>query len=94
MVQDTGKTLYVGTFKSLNLPELLYVEEDHLGLPMALKSGKKQRILAIEDTWRLDDEWWRAAPLSRMYFTVTLVSGHRLVIFKDLMNNRWYCQTY
>jgi hypothetical protein len=28
MVQDTGKTLYVGTFKSLNLPELLYVEED------------------------------------------------------------------
>jgi hypothetical protein len=94
MVQDTRKTLYNGTFKPLNLPEPLQVEEDPHGLPLTLKTKKKQAIVAIEDIWRLDDEWWRATPLARLYFTVMLVSGQRQVVFKDLVANRWYRQSY
>jgi hypothetical protein len=94
MVQDPGKALYAGTFKTLNMPELLRVEEDHKGFPLALKGRSRQAVATIEDIWRLDDEWWRAATLARMYYAVLLVSGQRHVIFKDLATQCWYRQSY
>ena len=37
MVADTGKTLRADTTKPVNLPELLSVEENPAGLPIAVK---------------------------------------------------------
>jgi hypothetical protein len=50
--------------------------------------------MTIEDKWRIDDEWWRAAPLSRFYYNVLLASGQRLVLYKDLVTGEWYQQEY
>ena len=94
MVKDTGKTVHAGTFKQVNTPEAISVEEGPDGLPLSLKDKRRQKVAAIDDMWRLDDEWWRTEPLSRLYFSVILASGQNLVIFKDLSNNRWYRQTY
>ena len=94
MVKDTGKTLRPSTFKSVNTPEAIEVEEIPTGLPLALKGKRNQTIVSIDDRWRIDDEWWRVEPLSRMYFVIMLASGQKLTIFKNLIDNRWYRQSY
>jgi hypothetical protein len=94
MVENTGKTLRADTYKPVNTPEALKVEEDAAGLPAAIKLKRRQAIISIEDRWRLDDEWWRAAPVSRLYYNVLLTSGQRLVFYKDLVTGGWYEQEY
>jgi len=94
MVQNTGKTPCAGTTKPVNLPEPVRVEEDPCGVPVALKTMRRQAIVAIEDRWRIDDEWWRSEPVSRLYYAVRLASGQRLVLSKNLINKCWYRQSY
>ena len=94
MVQNSGKTLCTGAVKPVNLPEPVQVEEESSGGPLAVRMPRKQVVKAIEDRWRIDDEWWRSEPVSRLYYAVMLASGQRLVIYKDLVLNGWYKQTY
>jgi hypothetical protein len=94
MVQNTGKTVCTDTFKPVNRPEPIRVEENPLGLPMAIKGKQRLPIMGIEDRWRIDDEWWRKEPVSRLYFSVLLATGQRLVIYKDLIDLHWYRQSY
>ena len=93
MVEDTGKTARAGTLKPVNQPEPERVEEDAAGLPVALRTKPRQPIKTIDDRWRIDDEWWRSEPVSRLYYAVRLVSGQRLVIYKDLISGNWYRQS-
>jgi len=94
MVEDTGKALRAGTYKPVNTPEALQIEEDADGRPAAVKLKSRQAVMTIEDKWRIDDEWWRAEPVSRLYYNVLLSSGQRLVLYKDLVNGGWYQQEY
>jgi hypothetical protein len=94
MVADTGKTLRTDTTKPVNLPELLSVEEDAAGLPKAVRLKRRQSIIDIEDCWRIDDEWWRSEPVSRLYYAVILASGQRMVLSKNLIDKCWYRQSY
>ena len=94
MVPDTGKTLRADAGRPVNAPEPVKVEEDQAGLPAAVRAKRRQAVAAIEDRWRLDDEWWRREPVSRLYFSVRLASGHRVVLYKDLASGEWYKQGY
>jgi hypothetical protein len=94
MVADTGKTLHADTLKPVNLPEPLDVVEDAAGKPASVKLGRRFLVDAIEEVWRVDDEWWRARALSRMYYAVILSSGRRLTLYRDLIDGRWYHQSY
>ncbi len=113
MVQDTGKTLRVDSYRTVNAPQSVDVEEDAAGVPLAvrisasvstasvktlrrqaIKTPQRQVIASIDERWRIDDEWWRREPVSRLYYSVRLASGHRLVLYKDLANNSWYRQSY
>jgi hypothetical protein len=94
MVADTGKTLRTDTSKPVNLPEPLSVEESPDGLPTAVKLKRRQKIIAIEDSWRIDDEWWRSETVSRLYYAVILASGQRMVLSKNLIDKCWYRQSY
>ena len=94
MVQDTGKTLRADAYKPVNAPEPVRVEEGPDSLPVAVRLPRRQRVESVEDRWRLDDERWRAAPVSRLYYHVRLASGQRLVLYKDLAGNAWYRQAY
>ncbi len=96
MVADPRAALRAGTFKPLNTPEPVKVEEDTNDRPVAIKSKSVRgglAIAAIENTWRIDDEWWRREPVSRIYYAVMLARGQRLVLFKDLKSNAWYQQS-
>lgn len=94
MVENTGKTLRADTYKPVNKPETLKVEEDALGFPVAVRGKQRQAVTTIEDRWRIDDEWWRTGPISRLYYNVLLASGQRLVLYKDLNTGGWYRQDY
>jgi hypothetical protein len=93
VVENTGKALRADTYKPVNTPEPLTVEEDASGLPLAVRIKRRQAVISIEDRWRLDDEWWRKEPISRLYYNVLLASGQRLVLYKDLVSG-WYEQEY
>jgi len=94
MVENTGKTLRADTYKPVNTPEPVKIEEDASGLPLAVRMKRRQAVTAIEDKWRLDDEWWRTEAISRLYYNVLLASGQRLVLYKDLVTGGWYQQDY
>ncbi len=92
MVENPGKAAGPGTYQPVNLPEPVTVEEDVSGLPKIIKLRPRQIVMSIEDKWRIDDEWWRSEPISRLYYSVLLKSGMRRVLFKDLIKNEWYKQ--
>ena len=94
MVEDTGKTLRVDTCRPVNVPEPIRVEEDVSGFPVTIRGKRRQAVVAIEDRWRIDDEWWRAESVARLYYNVLLASGQRLVLYKDLVDGDWYQQDY
>ena len=93
MVTDTGKTLRTDTLKPVNMPEAAQVEEDAEGLPLVLRGKRRLKVTSIEDWWRIDDEWWRSEPVSRIYYAVMLASGQKIVLYKDLIKNTWQRQT-
>jgi len=94
MVEAAGKALHTGAYRPLNLPRPVEVAEDIAGWPLAVKGRRRQAITSIDDRWRLDDEWWRERPVARLYYAVRLAAGLRLVLYKDLDDNRWYEQDY
>jgi hypothetical protein len=82
------------TIVVLNRPRPAEVEADGHALPRVLvRSGRRLRVAAIQDVWRIDDEWWRA-PIARRYFLVTLEEGSVRTIFHDLLSGAWFEQSY
>jgi hypothetical protein len=50
------------------------------------------KVSRVDEVWRLEDEWWRAAPIDRTYYRVTLESGRSVTLFRDQADGRWYQQ--
>ena len=95
MVKNTGKALRAAAGRTVNAPEPVDVEEaSSFSLPLAVRAPRRQAVVTIEDRWRIDDEWWRAEPVSRLYYEITLDSGLQMVVFKDMVNGGWFRQSY
>ena len=59
---------------------------------MWLASGAVRAVAAVQDRWRLDDEWWRERPISRLYHALVLDDGSLIVVYRDLLVEEWYMQ--
>jgi hypothetical protein len=71
------------------------VEADAEGRPVAVTlGGRRLRVLQVQDTWRIDDEWWRERPVSRAYYEVALEDGRVATVYDDLVSGRWAIQSY
>jgi hypothetical protein len=71
------------------------VEADGEGRPVAVTlSGRRLRVAEVQDTWRIDDEWWRERPVSRVYWRVVLEDGQALTLYDDLLARQWFRQGY
>jgi len=49
-------------------------------------------VAAVQDRWRIDDEWWREHAISREYYEFELDDGTLLVAFHDLLADTWFEQ--
>jgi hypothetical protein len=81
--------------RPLNRPRPVRVEAGDDGRPVAVYlSGRRYAVEAVLETWRIDDEWWRQRPVSRLYFSLLLEDGRTATVFRDLMRGRWAQQAY
>ena len=95
MVASSGAETSADRLRSLNLPRPVQVTVDkQSGLPLALCERNCHReVECIQDSWYIDDEWWRD-PISRRYVQVLLRDGEIRTLFHDCIANRWFEQTY
>ncbi len=71
------------------------VETDASGSPLAvLIEGEMREVAAIQDRWRIDDEWWRETPVSRMYYELRLEGDRVATVYQDLLRGAWWLQRY
>jgi hypothetical protein len=49
-------------------------------------------VAAVQDGWRIDDEWWRERPIARLYYRLLLDNGQPLTVYHDLYTSTWYEQ--
>ena len=70
------------------------MEADGEERPVAvtLRPGERLRVTEVQDTWRIDDEWWRERPVSRVYVKVVLENGAPVTVFCDFETASWYEQ--
>ena len=71
--------------RPLRSPSPIQVRIDDDGLPAELhRRGRRFRVVAVRERWRIDDEWWRT-PLARYYAVVVLGDGRPLTLYRDLV---------
>ncbi len=80
-----------GRFRPLNTPRPLVVEPDGDGAPLRVGG---RTVASVEETWRIDEGWWREEATSRRYWRVALASGRVVTIFEDMSTEQWYEQRY
>ena len=81
--------------RPLNAPSPLQVQADDQGRIVSVwRQGRltPRSIAAVQDQWRIDDEWWREHPVSRMYYALLLDDGTLLTIYHDLLADLWFEQ--
>ncbi len=94
MVSNPGTPAGPGGLRLLNQPRPAAVETTTDGAPAAVVvQGRYQQVRAIHQSWRIDDEWWRDE-IARRYFSVELVTGRRLTLYRDLIGGGWFQQGY
>ena len=49
-------------------------------------------VEAVREQWLVEDRWWTEAPLRRHYLDLVLAGGRCLVVYRDLVADRWYEQ--
>ena len=57
------------------------------GRPLAVD---RHEVVAVRESWLVEDRWWTARPLRRRYWEVVTVDGLDLVVFRDLEGGGWY----
>ena len=103
MVAHPGAASGHARIRPLNRPRPLRVEADEDGRPIAVwlsprragvRPGRRYAVEAVLETWRIDDEWWRERPVSRLYYSLPLEDGRVVTVYRDLGRRRWYLQRY
>lgn len=72
--------------------EPVTVRCDALGAPCTFQwRGQQHRVQGVAKRWRIDWGWWRVRTW-REYFKLHTDTGFLLVLYRDLLDGRWYLQ--
>ena len=80
-----------GKLRPLNQPRPINVEADANDTPLNVEHHAVEAIL---EKWRIEDEWWRAQPVSRTYWRLLLEDGRIVDVYRDGVREAWYRQAY
>lgn len=103
MVADPRTKVRAHRLRPLAGPRPLQVEVGAHGIPRSLIfEGARRQVEAVQDRWRIDDEWWREVPLSRMYYELRLEGERVVTVYRDLSSGDvaaaagdvWWLQRY
>jgi hypothetical protein len=75
--------------RRLAKPKPARVKADDTGRPQLI--GKRE-VDAVRESWLVEDRWWTEEPLRRRYWEVVTGDGRDVVVFRDLIEGRWYAQ--
>ena len=96
MVPDPRAPLGARQLRRLNAPTPIQVRADLDGRPRAVRRRgwpESRRAVRVQDRWRIDDEWWRDRPISRLYHALLLDDGTLLTVYQDLLvADAWFEQ--
>lgn len=82
------------TLQPLKQPRPVRVEADGSGEPVeVVLGGRRLAVAEVMDIWRIDDEWWRNE-ISRTYYRLLLEDGQALTVYRDLLRDGWWRQSY
>lgn len=101
MVKDSGTSSRTRHLRALNEPRPIRVLTEH-DLPVAiLREGDREAardavrdaVEKVQDTWIVQDEWWRQE-IDRQYYNLLLRNGTVCTVYHDRIADRWYEQAY
>jgi hypothetical protein len=75
--------------RQLGSPEPVSVAADGQGVPVTVGPVG---VDSVREEWVVEDRWWTGQPLRRRYFELVLVNGRNVVVFRDLVEGRWFSQ--
>jgi hypothetical protein len=50
----------------------------------------RHEVVAVRESWLIEDRWWTDRPLRRRYWEVVTIDGRDLVVFRQLEDGRWF----
>jgi hypothetical protein len=94
VVPDSRATPGADRLRPLNEPRPVAVETGPGGMPQRIiERGRRLEIVAIQERWLVEEEWWRE-PLRREYLTVLTATGGIRTIYTDIITDEWFSQEY
>ena len=95
MVGNTRATSDTRRIRRLKTPHAVEVEASEEGAPLRLRLGSAwQEVTPTRSPWRIDQQWWRAEGISRVYYRVAPEDGPPLTLYRDMATGSWYRQEY
>jgi len=73
--------------RRLAVPEAVSVLAGPGGRPGAVG---RHEVVAVRESWLVEDRWWTERPLRRRYWEVVTIDGRDIMVFRDLEEGGWY----
>ena len=80
---------FVSAPGAMNAPQPVQVQVDARGRPIAVADV---RVELVNRSWLNGFGWWWDKPLRRRYYEVLTVTGDRVVVFRDTLDDGWFRQ--
>ena len=58
--------------------------------PAGARRPSTPEVVAVRESWLIEDRWWTDRPLRRRYWEVVTLDGRDLVVFRELDGGGWY----
>ncbi len=78
-----------GAPRRLGVPTPVRVQSGAGGKPTRIEGDT---VDAVRESWLIEDRWWTDRPLRRRYWEVVTTAGRDSIVFRDLVDGRWYRQ--
>ncbi len=93
MVQDSGAPPRAHQLRPLNQPRPLRVLVAHDQPAAVVEGTRRLAVVQIQDSWVIEEEWWRQ-PVRRRYYCLLFDGGILRTVYHDLAADTWYAQEY